>query len=337
MTTPTDQRMPHLLRMLALALSIGCGAVAVAQNAPNQDPADRGGMTGTFSRADVEKLGGAKDGAGDASHETAAARARARTQAARIAKSVGLDCEVVDARLLVEGSVTVDGHDVPTSVHEVACAAGLGYLLEAQGSDKTLVISCVAAESARAADAAKGKEPGYFCALPKNRDVWAGVAALLESAGNRCTVRDLRWVGRSATTGTEYAEIACQDGKGYVLGTAVPGTPAKTTVLGCADAARRGIKCRLSDAPPPADAPAGLQVYKDALARNGVRCEIAQLRLVGQEDHLKRYVVEYLCAGQSSAMVAFVPLAGNSNPYEAIDCSAAALDRGVACVLAPPR
>jgi hypothetical protein len=34
--------------------------------------------------------------------------------------------------------------------------------------------------------------------------------------------------------------------------------------------------------------------------------------------------VEYRCADQPAAMVAFIPLPGNANPYEAVDCKEAA-------------
>lgn len=329
------RRLTRRVHVLAAVVLAGYGCTVLAQNAPGVDPADRGGMTGTYSRQDVDRLGSAKDGGAQSSHESAAARAKAKAQAAKYARAMQLDCAVDDARLVVAGSLTAGGQEVSTRVYEVACSGGPGYLLETQGTDKALAISCVAAESARADDVAKGREAGYFCSLPANKDVWASVAALMATAGTTCTVRNLRWVGRSTTTNTEYAEVACRDGKGFVLGTAIPGTTAKTAVLPCAEAARRGITCRLTETAS-AEPQATMQTYKEALARNGVRCEISQIRLIGQEDHLRRYVVEYLCAGQGSGRVAFLPLDGNTNPYEAMDCGAAVIDRGVACVLTAP-
>jgi hypothetical protein len=50
---------------------------------------------------------------------------------------------------------------------------------------------------------------------------------------------------------------------------------------------------------------------------------------------LKRYVVEYRCAEHSAGMVAFLPLAGNSTPYESLNCADALSIRGVACTFAP--
>ena len=45
--------------------------------------------------------------------------------------------------------------------------------------------------------------------------------------------------------------------------------------------------------------------------------------VVGQmsEEERKRYVVEYRCADQSASMVAFIPLEGNTSPYDAVDCA----------------
>jgi len=74
-----------------------------------------------------------------------------------------------------------------------------------------------------------------------------------------------------------------------------------------------------------------LQTFKDVLARNGVTCNIGQIRLIGQEDHLKRYVVEYRCADQPAGMVAFLPLPGNANVYESLDCATALSESGVEC------
>jgi hypothetical protein len=115
---------------------------------------------------------------------------------------------------------------------------------------------------------------------------------------------------------------------------ATSGSPTKNTAMSCSDAAKQGIKCKLTD-PGPAEVPVTLQTFKEALAQNGVSCNIGQIRLVGQEDHLKRYVVEYLCVDQSTDRVAFLPLAGNATPYESLDCATALSTRGVACTLTP--
>jgi len=142
----------------------------------------------------------------------------------------------------------------------------------------------------------------------------------------------LQWLGRSDAAHSEYSEVVCEGGKGYVLSTALPGSQAKAAVTSCGDAARLGVRCRLTDSGP-AQTEVSLDTLKEALGQH-LSCKIEPIRLVGQEEHLKRYVVEYHCADKPAAGIAFVPLLGNTNPYESIDCAAGAL-RGIACLSAP--
>jgi len=309
-----------------------------AQN-PNATHEDNGGLNGSLSRGDLEKLSGdhKQDSSTDMPKDPALARAKATAQSAALLESMGIACQVSDATLVVAGTrrAKTGGKDMETRVYEAACSDGTGYLIETQGSEKPIAISCLSAEEARAADVAKGREPGFFCKLPENKDVFARVASMIATgSGAQCEVQNLRLFGRSESTHSEYSEIACTDGKGFLLRVAQPGMPANTVVMSCAEAAKQGIKCKMTDAGP-IDAPVTLQTFKEALAHNGVTCDIGQIRLVGQEDHLKRYVVEYLCAGQPGGTVALIPLAGNSNPYESQDCAAALSDRGVVCSLTP--
>jgi len=219
------------------------------------------------------------------------------------------------------------GRAMEANVYEVACRGAMGYLLETQGTEDPIAISCLSAEEARAVDAAQGKEPGFYCKLAENKDVYAMVASLIAAnagaAGAACEVTQVQLFGRSASRQSEYSEVVCKSGKGFLLEIALPGAPAKTTAMSCADAAQQGIKCRMTEAVP-VEIPVTLETFKSLLAQHGVSCNIEQIRMIGQETHLKRYVVEYRCADQATAMVAFLPLAGNTNPYESSDCDSAA-------------
>ncbi|MEP6886371.1 MAG: hypothetical protein ABJC66_16605, partial [Gammaproteobacteria bacterium] len=264
-------------------------------------------------------------------------RATAKAQSAKIIEALHIACVVSNAQLIVAGSrkSATSGKQVKTQVYEVACVDGMGYLLQAPGSEAPIGISCLSAEVARAADVAKGREPGFFCKLADNRDVYAGVSSMIAAAGEpACVVRDLKAFGRSASTASEYTEVACQDGKGFLLRMPLPGSTAPAQVNSCADAAKQGIKCRLTDSGP-VEIPVTLDAFKSALAQHGVSCKIDPLRMIGQEDHLKRYVVEYRCADQATGAVAFLPLEGNTNPYETMDCKTAASEHGVTCEFTP--
>jgi hypothetical protein len=328
--------MASVIGVTVIGMSVMFGAAVFAQNTPGTHQ-DNSGLNGSLSRGDLEKLSGdhTHDTAGDGSDDSPQARAKAKAEGAKLAASLRLACEVGNARLVVAGTrKSPSGNkEVETRVYEVSCNGGTGYLLETQGSEAPIGISCLSAEEARAADVAKGKEPGFFCRLPENRDVYAAVASLIAAAGaTPCVVHDLKSFGRSESTQSEYSEVACEDGTGLLLRTPLPGSQAKVTVTNCADAAKQGIKCRLTNSGP-VEAPVTLDTFKTGLAEHGVACKIEQIRMIGQEDHLKRYVVEYRCAEQA-ARVAFLPLQGNSNPYESIDCAAAAADHQVTCQFA---
>lgn len=322
--------------VFALVSGLNGAGSAWAQSVPGGIYGNNGGSNGSLSREELEKLGGPADKSDGAAVQEAspAARAKARLQGDKLARALQLSCDVSDARLVVAGRARTNGNEVDSTVYEVACVNGAGYLIEAQGRDKPIGISCLAAEGARAADAAQGKQTKFVCSLPQNKDVKAVAAALLKNAGTTCEVRDVRWFGRSAATESEYSEVACTDGRGFLLRTAAPGSATPTQVLGCADAARQGLKCKLTESAPADDSPT-LDTFKEALARHGVTCNIDRIRQVGQEQVRKRYVVEFSCAGQSTGTVAFIPLPGNSYAYESADCAAAVL-RGIACQYLPP-
>jgi hypothetical protein len=330
-------RVRGALSATVLGLAMAASSPTHSQNNPGGNMGDNSGLNGSLSRADLEKLSG--DHKQDSNRkDPATTPARAKEEGAKLAAALQLACDVNDARLVVAGTRrgSSGGKPLDTRVYEVACTGSVGYLFETQGTAMPVAISCLSAEEARAADEAKGREPGFFCALPGNKDAHALVTSLIAAdTGAQCAVARLEPFGRSESTKSEYSEIVCKDGKGFLLRTPLPGSETKTTAMSCADAARQGIKCRLTDAGP-VEAPVTLDTLKSALAQHGETCRIDQLRMIGQEDHQKRYVVEYLCADQPAGRVAFIPLEGNTNPFEALECSAAALE-GLACTLAPAK
>lgn len=312
-----------LLGLLSVA-----GAPAGAQNSnPGGYTQNNSRPNGSVSHEDLEKL--------NAEHkEVPAGRVKAQADSEALLKTLQISCTVTNAALVVTGALQAKpgAKEKAASVYEVACAEGMGYILESQGNELPAGNSCVHAEDARARDVAKGAKPGFFCTLPENKDVYAYVARLIQSGkGAACTVKDLQWFGRSDATHSEYSEAVCKEGNGYLVRTPEPGSQGPTTVMSCAEAAEQGIKCGLTDAGP-VKTPLTLDTFRAALAQKGVSCKIDQIRLVGREEVRKRYVVEYRCADQSASVVAFVPLEGSTALYDAIDCAKAAKS-GVVCTL----
>jgi hypothetical protein len=261
--------------------------------------------------------------------DPAKVRAEAQEESAKLAKAIDLNCEIVDAEPVGRGKTQVGGKSVALRVYEIACSNGLGYMVVSRGADAPYALSCFSADTTHAAQVAEGRTSDMYCQLPATKDVKAMAASLMSAAGTTCAVRNLKWFGRSAATQTEYAEVVCDDGKGYLLRTAQAGSSAETSVMSCQDAAKKGLKCRLTDAGPVAE-PVTLETLKDALARNGVKCSVARIRLVGQESTRQRYVVEVQCPEHPDGLVAFIPLGENTNKFEAVNC-VAAIDRHVVC------
>jgi hypothetical protein len=255
----------------------------------------------------------------------------ARKQSQQLIEALSLPCELTDEARAGTGKTQVDGKTRDLNVYEVACRQGTGYFLVSQPPQKPLAISCFEADAMRAADAAKGEnsDSDFHCLLPANTDVKAMAASLLTGTGTTtCDVRNFQWLGVSAPRQMEYSEVACADGKGYVLKVPQSGLTAQISSEGCQEAVSEGVKCKLTAV----TMPVTLQTFRDAIKEHAVNCEPAQLRYVGRESSGRRYVVELQCPQQPHGLVAFIPLQGNTKPFETLDCPAA-VARAVQCQL----
>jgi hypothetical protein len=258
-------------------------------------------------------------------------RAQAKQESARIISAMSLSCDPTDAERIGHGKSAVNGKRVEVNAFEVACSNGMGYLLASLGAEKPMAISCFAADATHAESIAKGEKSDLYCQLAANKDVKAMAASLMTNAGTACSVNGLRWFGLNAATQTEYTEVTCGDGGGYLLKAHQTEPSTKVSVMGCREAATQGLKCHLTDGGPVA-APVTMQTFRDALKENGVTCEPTQMRLIGRETVSRRYVVEMQCPDTPGGQVAFIPLEGNTKKFETLDC-AAATERHILCTL----
>lgn len=280
---------------------------------------------GMFNPGDLEKFREIDD------RTSVKAKARARGESAKLTGAMNLPCEISDAEQAGRGEARVDDKRVDVNVYEVACSSGMGYFLESYGSERSIAMSCFAADATHAADVAEGRKSEFYCQLPANKDVNAMAATLLTSASTECSVAAVRWFGLTMAGDVEYSEVACANGKGYLLKIPRAGAVPQVTAMTCQEAAAHGLKCHLTDGGPVAT-PVTTQTFRDALKQNGVGCEPLQLRVIGRESVDRRYVVELHCPQPPSDSVAFIPLEGNTRPFELLDC-AAAVGRGVVCQL----
>lgn len=297
-------------------------------------PTEQSPFNGNMSQGEIGQLSDYIDKAQRLTKKTKPEDlAKDRAAAEALVATLQLPCVVTDAAAVAATQTTVNGKLVDATTYEVACGNGAGYLLLARDTAEPTGFSCFAADALRSVNETQGKNGSLVCSLQANQDMKTMAVSIATHLGKTCNAHGFAWIGQSVANKLDYTEIACDGGKGFVIATAAPGATVQPTVLSCAESSARGIKCALSDNGPTAGgATITLQTFKDALAQHGVACQASDERVVGQENVKKRYVVEFTCPQQPSGLVAFIPLAGNSNPFETLSCAEAS-KRGIACKL----
>ena len=253
----------------------------------------------------------------------AANKEQAIRDAREIIPSIQLPCDVNDAYLVGQGKMLVNGHKVDTKNLEVECRNGMGYLIRFSPPEKTQGESCFMADKYHAKDLTTPA-----CTLPVNADVKTAAGTVLGKLGVTCQATGANWFGVNA--GNEYTEIACSDGNGYVLKGPVPGiSTTPLSAMSCADAAKHGIVCKLSNS---GATIVSLDSFTDALAQNKVACNAANIHVISKEKELKRYVVEFQCPTEHpEGLLAMIPLKDSTAPFEALSCAQATSKYKVAC------
>ena len=140
-------------------------------------------------------------------------------------------------------------------------------------------------------------------------------------------MRETKWLGQSTTSNTDFLEVACIDGTGFIVASPLPGPSLSIRVAACPDSTRQGVPCRLSDNG------LSMQTFKDAMVQHQIVCDATDMHPVGRESIKRRRIVEFFCPQQyPKGPVAFVPLEQGAAPFEVVDCIAAA-QRGVICTM----
>ena len=167
-------------------------------------------------------------------------------EAPAVVQQAGLDCTVSDAYLVGNGSATVEGKAVKTSIYEVACGSNMGYMIQSTPGGMPTTYDCLTMkDSADKAIAAKQK-PGPTCNLPANADPKQGLLPLLTKAGVNCgTLTNARWMGSSPADKISIYETACTNA-GYVLIEPMAGATRPLSAVDCVKASTVGVECELT-------------------------------------------------------------------------------------------
>jgi hypothetical protein len=143
------------------------------------------------------------------------------------------------------------GHSATKTVFELACHEGPGFVLVTSSPprlDKDVELDpCISFD----------QNGSIKCELTDRAAQLAVVDQLAAKSGKPCVVKDRAYIG-ATKDGSNYFEVACQDGKGYVLEQAANGSLEKT--IDCANADFLNGGCKLSDARQAKTAPFSINV-----------------------------------------------------------------------------
>jgi hypothetical protein len=212
------------------------------------------------------------------------------------------DCQVANARAL--GQTT----DRTTTVFEVACQSGAGYVVDTSfplSASKPMTFNSCLAFGPTAAD---------HCTLTDAAASDAYFATLVSKIGKPCTPTGHRWVG-AAASGSNYFEVSCQDGKGYMFEQKPDGSVGQA--IDCAVADNIGGGCTLTNARAAQTAEAAL--YSRLAHGAGFACDVSKyspfdVNVPGHE------VVELACSNRPDGAVAIFP-ADTSQKSVFYDCA----------------
>ncbi len=205
-------------------------------------------------------------------------------------------CDIENARAIGSGA--------KKSYFEVACKGGTGYVLQtsapANVADEVVASSCLLYEDGA----------NVSCKLTDKAAQLAIVDTLTAASGKTCQVKDKRYVLSTKTD--NYFEVACADGKGYMLQqTAAGGALART--IDCAQAAFVGGGCTLTDSVAAQTEQAGL--YSKLSTKGGFNCDVEKYGMLPSADP-KKEIVELKCKNRPDGAIAIF----STGPAVIYDC-----------------
>jgi hypothetical protein len=214
----------------------------------------------------------------------------------------GVSCDIENARAIGSGA--------KNSYFEVACKGGAGYVVQTD-NPPTVAGDVVANSCLLYEDGAN-----VSCKLTDKATQLAIVDTLAAASGKSCQPKDKRYV--LSTKADNYFEVACADGKGYMLQqTASTGELART--IDCAQAAFVGGGCTLTDSLAAQTEQAGL--YTRLAGKAGFTCDVEKYGLLPSADNRKE-IVELKCKNRPDGAIAIF----SAGPAVIYDCLFAELN-----------
>ena len=208
----------------------------------------------------------------------------------------GVACDIENARAIGSGA--------KNSYFEIACKGGTGYVMQtanpASVAGEVVANSCLLYEDGA----------NVSCKLTDKAAQLAIADTLAAASGKSCQVKDKRYV--LSTKADNYFEVACADGKGYMLQQTVAGG-ALARAIDCAQAAFVGGGCTLTDSVAAQTEQAGL--YSKLATKGGFNCEVEKYGMLPSQDP-KKEIVELKCKNRPDGAIAIF----STGPAVIYDC-----------------
>jgi hypothetical protein len=227
---------------------------------------------------------------------TKEAKQQGMKDAPALVQTAGLSCQVTDARFV--GNTTDPKTKKAVKYYEVACANSMGFIVVDNGADAAPGwASCL--DQARIRP--DGKINAAACFLPENENENAQLAPFIAKTAVSCDPKDLRGIGHA--TDASYFEVACTNGRGYVLKTSAPPDPSKPVLLlPCLmfNNPQSPVSCKLTT-------PDSQLAMVDALAaQSGKNCQVKDKRYVLTTQDMNNFY-EVVCADGKGYMLEEAP------------------------------
>ena len=212
-------------------------------------------------------------------------------------QKAGAACDIQNARAI--------GGTAKNAYFEVACKGGAGYVLQTANpvnvDQEVIANSCLLYEDGG----------NVSCKLTDKATQLAVIDTLAGASGKNCAVKDKRYVLSTKTD--NYFEVACQDGKGYMLQQAAVGG-ALVKAIDCAQASFVGGGCTLTDSLAAQTEQAGL--YTKLSAKAGFDCKVEKYGMLPSSDP-RTEIVEMKCANRPDGGIGIFT-ATNNTVYDCV-------------------
>ena len=215
------------------------------------------------------------------------------------------------------------GHSSTNVFLELSCKEGPpGYIL--QISEPPSLSQPATAESCLMFD----PNSNVHCELTDRATQMTVIDKLAAQSGKPCAIKNRGFIG-VASSGSTYYEIACQDGKGYMLQADAKGAFVKA--IDCVDADVVAGGCKLTDTRQAKTEQNGL--YSALAKKAGFNCDVSgyapfEASVPGKE------IVELTCSNRPDGAIAEFPATGAA-PGQIFDCAHSEL-MSFRCTLTKP-